>query len=128
MNTPDTSTPFAAQSLSKSYGAHTALSDVSLALPAGRVIGLLGRNGAGGEGEGDVAQRGVLAEALGDGAEDDGRGVGGVGGGRGRGGGEGGRGHGEKEECRMGNAEVEEEADRRRAVRRSGRGGRRRRR
>ena len=41
MNTPDTSTPFAAQSLSKSYGAHTALSDVSLALPAGRVIGLL---------------------------------------------------------------------------------------
>ena len=47
MNTPDTSTPFAAQSLSKSYGAHTALSDVSLALPAGRVIGLLGRNGAG---------------------------------------------------------------------------------
>ena len=34
MNTPDTSTPFAAQSLSKSYGAHTALRDVSRSPPA----------------------------------------------------------------------------------------------
>ena len=47
MNPPAPSTPFAAQNLSKSYGAHTALADVTLALPAGRVIGLLGRNGAG---------------------------------------------------------------------------------
>jgi len=47
MNAPDASAPFTTQRLCKTYGPHTALAEVTLALPAGHVIGLLGRNGAG---------------------------------------------------------------------------------
>ncbi len=39
--------PVVLRSITQRFGKHTALSDVSLALPAGRIIGLLGRNGAG---------------------------------------------------------------------------------
>jgi ABC-2 type transport system ATP-binding protein len=40
-------TPLAFEAITQRFGSHTALRDVSLALPAGRIIGLLGRNGAG---------------------------------------------------------------------------------
>ncbi|HLP06701.1 MAG TPA: ABC transporter ATP-binding protein [Opitutaceae bacterium] len=45
-NTADAS-PVVFRSITQRFGKHTALTDVSLALPAGRIIGLLGRNGAG---------------------------------------------------------------------------------
>ncbi len=38
---------FAADHVTKTFGKHTALADVSLTIPAGHVVGLLGRNGAG---------------------------------------------------------------------------------
>jgi len=38
---------FTAERVIKIYGEHTALASVTLAIPAGRVVGLLGRNGAG---------------------------------------------------------------------------------
>ncbi len=43
---PDTAA-FAADRVTKTYPGHTALADVSLTIPAGHVVGLLGRNGAG---------------------------------------------------------------------------------
>jgi ABC-2 type transport system ATP-binding protein len=43
---PDT-TAFATDRITKNYPGHTALDDVTLNVPAGHVVGLLGRNGAG---------------------------------------------------------------------------------
>ena len=40
-------TAFSAEHLTKEYPGHTALADVTLAIPAGHVVGLIGRNGAG---------------------------------------------------------------------------------
>lgn len=46
--TPPAPVPvFTAESVTKIYGAHTALASVTLEIPAGHVVGLLGRNGAG---------------------------------------------------------------------------------
>jgi len=44
--TPD-SAPFVAENVTKSYPGHLALDALSLEIPAGHVVGLLGRNGAG---------------------------------------------------------------------------------
>ena len=38
---------FECRSLTKRYGRNAALNDVSMSLPAGRVVGLLGPNGSG---------------------------------------------------------------------------------
>jgi ABC-2 type transport system ATP-binding protein len=47
-SSPAPTTPaFTAERVVKIYGEHTALASVSLAIPAGHVVGLLGRNGAG---------------------------------------------------------------------------------
>ena len=45
--TASTSAVFTAERVIKIYGEHTALAGITLAIPAGRVVGLLGRNGAG---------------------------------------------------------------------------------
>lgn len=47
MNEPAKDTLVSIHSLTKKYGRHTALSDVSLELPRGRITGLLGPNGSG---------------------------------------------------------------------------------
>lgn len=43
----DLAAAFIADRVTKTYGKHTALADVSLEIPTGHVVGLLGRNGAG---------------------------------------------------------------------------------
>ncbi len=45
--TPTETSAFSADRLMKIYGEHTALAGITLAIPAGHVVGLLGRNGAG---------------------------------------------------------------------------------
>jgi len=45
--TPAPTVAFTADRITKIYGEHTALASVTLTIPAGHVVGLLGRNGAG---------------------------------------------------------------------------------
>ena len=47
MNEMHTGSLVSIRNLSKKYGKHTALKDVSLDIPRGRIIGLLGPNGSG---------------------------------------------------------------------------------